>query len=237
MRFTEAPADLPPGLRIYAVGDVHGCATRLRDLHSQIAADLAARPIAQARLIHLGDYIDRGPDSAEVIGLLAAGPPIRNLGTINLTGNHEQMMLTALATQDADDIDLWLANGGVDSLESWNISPDSPPDNWPNTIARGHLAWMRELPLTHQAGGYLFVHAGIRPGVPLEAQDRHDLLWIREPFLTSDDDLGIVVIHGHTPVPAPLMRLNRIDIDTGAYLGGELTCAVLEADRIGFLQA
>jgi len=96
---------------------------------------------------------------------------------------------------------------------------------------------MRELPLTHQEGGYLFVHAGIRPGVALAAQDRHDLLWIREPFLTSDNDFGVVVIHGHTPVPAPLMRLNRVDVDTGAYLGGELTCAVLEADRIGFLQA
>jgi len=237
LRFTEAPADLPLGHRIYAVGDVHGCATRLADLHRQIAADLAARPIAQARLIHLGDYIDRGPESAQVIALLADGPPIRNLETINLTGNHEQMMLTALATQDADDIDLWLANGGEESLESWQIDPATPPESWPNTIARGHLAWMRELPLTHQAGGYLFVHAGIRPGVPLEAQDRHDLLWIREPFLTSDDDLGVVVVHGHTPVPAPLMRLNRIDIDTGAYLGGELTCAVLEAGRIGFLQA
>lgn len=237
MRFTEAPADLPENTRVYAVGDIHGCAARLRDLHRQIAADLAARPIAQPRLIHLGDYIDRGPDSAEVIALLAAGPPIPRLPTINLTGNHEQMMLTALATQDADDIDLWLSNGGIDALESWRIDPNSPPDSWPNTIAPTHLGWMRERPLTHREGGYLFVHAGIRPGVALEAQDRHDLLWIREPFLTSDDDLGIVVVHGHTPVPAPLMRLNRIDIDTGAYLGGELTCAVLEEDRIGFLQA
>lgn len=237
MRFTEAPADLPPGQRIYAVGDIHGCAARLRDLHRQIAADLAARPIAQARLIHLGDYIDRGPESAEVIALLTNGPPIRNLETINLTGNHEQMMLTALATQDPEDIDLWLSNGGIDTLESWHISPDSPPDSWANTIAPQHLIWMRERPLIHQEGGYLFVHAGIRPGVALQAQDRHDLLWIREPFLTTDDNLGVVVVHGHTPVPAPLMRPNRICIDTGAYLGGELTCAVLEDDLIGFLQA
>ena len=237
MRFTQAPGDLPSGLRIYAIGDVHGCAVRLRDLHALIAADLAARQVARARLIHLGDYIDRGPESAAVIAMLAAGPPIPGLEHIALTGNHEQMMLTTLSTQDPEDIDHWLRNGGADALESWNISPDSPADSWANTIPRAHLAWMRELHLTHQAGDYLFVHAGIRPGVALDAQDRHDLLWIREPFLTSDADLGAIIVHGHTPVPAPLVRANRIDIDTGAYLGGELTCAVLEDDRIGFLQA
>lgn len=247
MRFTEAPADLPAGLRVYAIGDVHGCAARLRDLHAQIAADLTARPVARARLIHLGDYIDRGPESAAVIALLASGAPIPGLDApgldridldrIDLTGNHEQIMLAALATQDPDDIDLWLSNGGADTLESWGIPPDSPPETWAGAIASDHLVWLRERPLFHQEGGYVFVHAGIRPGVAMEAQDRHDLLWIREPFLTSDDDFGIVVVHGHTPVPAPLVRPNRIDIDTGAYLGGELTCAVLEEDRIGFLQA
>ncbi len=242
MRFTDAPATLPEDLRIYAVGDVHGCATRLQDLHRQIAADLAARPVAQARLIHLGDYIDRGPDSAAVIALLAAGPDIPGLAIpglehISLSGNHEQMMLAALATREPEDIDLWLLNGGVETLESWGIDPDSQTDSWASHIATTHLAWMRDLPLTHQAGGYLFVHAGIRPGMPLATQHRHDLLWIREPFLTSDDDLGSIVVHGHTPVPAPLVRPNRIDIDTGAYLGGELTCMVLEADRMGFLQA
>ena len=107
----------------------------------------------------------------------------------------------------------------------------------PAAFAPDHLALLRGLPVTHRAGGYLFVHAGIRPGVPLDAQGREDLLWIREPFLSFDGDLGCVVVHGHTPIPAPLVRPNRIDIDTGAYLGGELTCAVLEADRIGFLQA
>jgi serine/threonine protein phosphatase 1 len=237
MRFTQAPADMPPGQRIYAVGDIHGCATRLRELHALIAADLAARPIAAPLLLHLGDYIDRGPDSAEVVTLLAAGPPIPGLACVNLTGNHEQMLLTAISTQDPDDIDLWLSNGGVDALESWDIGPDTPPDSWAPVITERKLEFLRELPLMHRAGGYLFVHAGIRPGVPWDMQDRRDLLWIREPFLTTDDDLGVVVVHGHTPVPAPLVRLNRIDIDTGAYLGGELTCAVLEADRIGFLQA
>lgn len=224
-------------MRIYAVGDIHGCITRLDDLHEQIAADLAARPVAEALLIHLGDYVDRGPDSRAVVAKLAAGPPIPGLRTLNLTGNHEQMMLKTLGSLDRDDIDLWLANGGEETLRSWDLDPWGDPESWEPAVARDQIHFLRDLPVTHSAGGYLFVHAGIRPGVPLDAQGREDLLWIREPFLSFDGDLGWVVVHGHTPVSAPLVRANRIDIDTGAYLGGDLTCAILEGGRIGFLQA
>ena len=236
-RFTWAPASLPEGQRIYAVGDIHGCATRLEELHGLIAADLQARPIAEPTLLHVGDYVDRGPDSRAVIARLAEGPPIPGLNTVNLTGNHEQMMLKTLGSLDQDDIDLWLANGGEETLRSWGLNPFDDPEAWPAAVLPAHVAFMRDMPLTHRAGGYLFVHAGVRPGVKLDVQGRDDLLWIREPFLSYDGDLGVVVVHGHTPVSAPLVRRNRIDIDTGAYLGGDLTCAVLEADRIGFLVA
>ena len=235
--FTLSPASLPSGMRIYAVGDIHGCAARLDDLHAQIAADLAARPVGDALLIHLGDYVDRGPDSHAVIEKLAAGPPIAGLRTLNLTGNHEQLMLKTLGSLDQDDIELWLANGGEETLQSWNVDPWGDPGEWPGAFALEQLNFLRDLPVTHAAGEYLFVHAGIRPGVPLDLQVREDLLWIRDPFLSFDGDLGMVVVHGHTPVSAPLIRRNRIDIDTGAYLGGDLTCAILEGDRIGFLQA
>ena len=219
------------------MGDIHGCATRLRDLHDQIAADLAARPIAQALLIHLGDLIDRGPASAEVLARLAAGAPLPGLPSLTLRGNHEQLLLAALETQHDDDIDLWLRNGGVDTLDSYGLSADAPPIAWAEAIGPATIDFLHSLPLLHRAGGYLFVHAGIRPGVPLENQTAHDLLWIREPFLGSDADLGAIVVHGHTPVVAPLLRANRIALDTGAYFGGDLTCAVLKQDRIGFLQA
>lgn len=234
--FTPAPGTLPAGARIYAVGDVHGCDHRLEALHGLIAADLAARPIAKPMLIHLGDYVDRGPDSRAVLTRLAAGPPIAGLATVNLTGNHEQMMLQTLASRDPDDIENWLANGGEETLRSWNLNPFEDPETWPEAIDPAHLAFMRNLKLTHQAGSYLFVHAGIRPGIPLAEQARQDLLWIREPFLSHDQPLEAIVIHGHTPVPAPLIRPNRIDIDTGAYLGGDLTCVILESDVLGFLQ-
>jgi len=235
--FTPAPSSLPAGMRVYAVGDIHGCATRLEDLHRLIAADLAARPVAEPLLLHVGDYVDRGPDSRAVIARLAAGPPIPGLPTVNLTGNHEQMMLKTLASLDPDDIENWLANGGEETLRSWELNPFDDPEAWPAAIAPAHTAFMRDMPLMHRAGGYLFVHAGVRPGVKLDRQSREDLLWIRDPFLSHDGDLGLVVVHGHTPVSAPLVRRNRIDIDTGAYLGGDLTCAVLEGDRIGFLMA
>jgi serine/threonine protein phosphatase 1 len=230
-----APAALPAGRRVYAVGDVHGCATRLTALWRLVATDLAKRPIPEATLVHLGDYVDRGPDSARVVALLVEVAAIPGLRVVNLMGNHERMMLDALLGQDREAATLWLDNGGAASLRSWSMTPQSPIEQWHRNVP--HLGFLNRLALTHAEGPYLFVHAGVRPGVPLDRQSPHDLLWIREPFLSWPGELGAVIVHGHTPVPEPVVRANRIGIDTGAVLGGPLTCAVIEEDRLGFLAA
>ena len=233
--FSPAPAALPAGQRVYAVGDVHGCFERLVAMHEQIAADLAARATEQAVLIHLGDYVDRGLESAQVVEWLLAGPPVPAQQVVNLMGNHEHMMLAALARTDADAADLWLRNGGADSLMSWGVPRNVAQQNWVTRIPISHLLFLRDLALHHRIGPYLFVHAGVRPGVPLAQQTRQDLLWIREPFLSSKQDHGAVIVHGHSPRREPFIGANRIGIDTGAVIGGALTCVVLEADKLGFL--
>jgi serine/threonine protein phosphatase 1 len=235
--FIPAPASLPPGQRVYAVGDVHGCLDRLVALHELIGTDLTERPTESAVLVHLGDYVDRGPDSAGVVARLANGEALPGTLTVNLMGNHEHMMLAALVSSDAETTELWLANGGADSLLSWGVPRSAQPREWPNYLPIPHLLFLRDLAVCHEAGGYLFVHAGIRPGIPLERQSRHDLMWIREPFLSSQVTFGPVVVHGHTPRQEPVVRSNRIGIDTGAVMGGVLTCAVLEEDRLGFITA
>lgn len=231
-----APARLPPGLRVYAVGDVHGCLDRLIALHDAIAADLAARPASNTILIHLGDYIDRGPDSAGVIALLCRGDgPLSVSHTINLMGNHEDLMLAAITSRTEEAGALWLMNGGGETLASWGLTRSPRAAIWADAIPPDHLAFTATLRLTHTVGPYVFVHAGIRPGTPLGQQERQDLLWIREPFLSSPADHGAVIVHGHTPRPAPQVLPNRIGIDTGAVMGGRLTCLVLENDRLGFI--
>jgi serine/threonine protein phosphatase 1 len=235
IRFQPAPACLPPGRRIYAVGDVHGCFDQLASLHAAIAADLATRPCPAPLLIHLGDYIDRGPDSAGVIACLASGDPVAGVPTVNLMGNHERSMLDALAGQGAAAAD-WMIGGGAAALESWGIDPQRPRAEWRDAIPRHHIAFLERLTLRHHEGGYVFVHAGLRPGIPIADQTVQDMLSIRSMFLYSEAAFGAVVVHGHTPKPEPVLRHNRIGIDTGAVFGGALTCAVLEDDRVGFLQ-
>ena len=235
--FVTAPATLPPGHRAYAIGDVHGCLDRLATLHERIAEDLATRPVDDSILIHLGDYVDRGLDSAQVIDWLSGGAPVPAGRIVNLMGNHEDMMLHALAGTDKEATSIWLANGGADSLSSWEISRKVPAADWTSLIPEEHQRFLRELEISFRVGGYLFVHAGIRPEVPLDYQDKQDMLWIREPFLSWKHSHAAVVVHGHTPRHDPEIRLNRIGIDTGAVMGGALTCAVLEGDRIGFMQS
>ncbi len=230
-----APASLPPGLRVYAIGDVHGCARRLAELHAAIAEDAAARPAQRTAVVHLGDYVDRGPDSAGALDLLLRGSPVPGAEHILLRGNHEEMMLAALAERrGGSTAALWLANGGLAALDSYGATED--PETW-SQVPDAHRALLRSMPLTWRAGGYLFVHAGLRPMIPFERQDPVDLVWIREPFLSFLGDLGAVVVHGHTPAEAPVVRNNRIGIDTGAVYGGYLTCLILEEDRLGFLAA
>jgi serine/threonine protein phosphatase 1 len=234
IEFSPAPAALRPGRRVYAIGDIHGCDAQLAALHARIAEDLARRPADSAVLIHIGDYVDRGADTAGVLSRLAAGPCIDGMAVVNLLGNHDETMLHALSGDRAAATD-WLFAGGKAALESYGLDPDSARESWSGSVPAEHLDFLRGLSLRHQEGGYLFVHAGVRPGVPLDQQAREDLLRIRQPFLYTERDLGAVVVHGHTPVKVPVVRHNRIAIDTGAVFGGLLTCLVLEGDTLGFL--
>ena len=232
-----APGALLPGLRIYAIGDVHGCADRLAALHRLVAEDSRRRPPAERTvLVHLGDYVDRGPDSAGVLDLLIGPPPVEGAEVVNLMGNHEVMMLDAADPRSHPGAwEFWLDNGGAETLQSYGSDPEHP-DPFALVPAQ-HLEMLQACPLHWSAGDYLFVHAGIRPEVPLETQDPFDLIWIREPFLSFDGDLPMVVVHGHTPTATPAIRQNRLGIDTGACFGGDLTCLMLEDGRMVFLSA
>lgn len=236
LQLHRAPGWLPRGQRVYAIGDIHGLDERLGALHRLIADDLRARPIAAATVVHLGDYIDRGPDAAKVLARLGGLARIGGAGVVNLMGNHERTLLDALGG-DAPAATDFLYQGGEATLASLGIGPATPAAEWSARISPAALTFLRGLGLIHGAGDYVFVHAGIRPGIAAEAQAASDLLSIRQPFLASEVDFGAVVVHGHTPVPAPVIRANRIGIDTGAVLGGPLTAAILEGDSVGFLAA
>ena len=233
---------LAPGRRIYAVGDVHGHRAKLGQVHDWIRSDLQRRPCPSPLLIHLGDLIDRGPDSAGCVALLAAGPPIPGVATTTLMGNHEAMMLAALDDGPGEAAGLWLDNGGAESLRSWGLSSTAKPREWLGAIPARHLAFLRGLRTCCAEQDYVFVHAGVRPGIPLREQSEEDLLWIRGGFLDWDGVMlpetpGRMIVHGHTPAPAPEVRSNRIALDTGAGHGGPLTCAVLERDEVSVFQA
>lgn len=234
-------AGLPTGQRIYAVGDVHGHLDRLQRVHDGIRADLRDRPCGDAVVIHLGDYIDRGPESAGVIAHLLAGPPAPGMEMFNLMGNHEAMMLAALQEPSSSAVDDWLSNGGVDTLLSWGAPIRGSARDWAGHLPPSHLEFIRGLLPHWSCDGALFVHAGVRPGVSLAEQRPDDLLWIRESFLRWRGTMlpeapGMLVVHGHTPSQRPEIKTNRLGLDTGAGRGGPLTCAVLEGTGVSFLQ-
>ncbi len=233
----------PEGTRIYAIGDIHGRADLLCELHTKIATDLAKRPVASGVLIHLGDYIDRGPSSKKVIDHLIE-KPLTGLETINLKGNHEESLLSFYKNSEYGNN--WLLNGGGETLKSYGIEVSDDPfqeslyldeihANFLNHLPETHLAFLNNLVLQHREGDYLFVHAGLRPGVALESQSDEDLMWIRSDFLFSDADFGFMVVHGHSPRSTPVVRNNRIGIDTMAYRSGCLTCLVLEGTERHFI--
>jgi len=234
------PATVPPATRVYAIGDIHGRADLLRSLHAQIEAD-AAGHAGRRVLIYLGDYVDRGKWSREVIDVLLDEKPA-GFETVYLMGNHERAMLDFL--DDATAGPMWFMNGGLETLRSYGVpvsvthpaavSPFAAQAALRARLPARHRDFLSALTLTHVEGDYLFVHAGIRPSVPLTAQRAHDLLWIRDEFLRSTRDHGKVVVHGHTISAAPEERPNRIGIDTGAFATGRLTCLCLEGPQRRF---
>lgn len=231
---------VPAGRRVYAVGDIHGRADLLTELLMRIDNDLRLRPDALAIQVFLGDYVDRGPHSREVIDLLIDRQRCHQ--TMFLKGNHEDCMLQALADPAA--LADWKMIGGLSTILSYGVvaTGHHDPQSHPRiataiaeTIPDNHHSFLRSLRLSFSIGDYFFAHAGVRPGVPLAAQSPRDLLWIREDFLLHEEDFGKVVVHGHTPALEPEIRRNRINIDTGAYATGRLTCLVLENDQTSFL--
>lgn len=232
----------PEGERVYAVGDVHGRADLLLEMVDLIRADMREGDARRHTVIFLGDYVDRGPGNAEVLDILCAAP-FGDAHMVCLIGNHEAVLLQFL--DDAEIGRDWLRFGGDATLASYGVktrrdepSIDELLDAQAALAANmplEHLHFLRGLKLTYRAGDYLFVHAGIRPGIPLAEQDGNDLIWIRRAFLDSEADFGCVVVHGHTPNLEIESLPNRIGIDTGAYFSGRLTAAVLEGDTRRFL--
>lgn len=238
------PPSVPPGSVVYAIGDIHGEGGKLDLLHSMIRADARSRTAERKVAVYLGDYVDRGPDCAGVIERLT-DDPLPGFEKIFLKGNHEEFMLHFLETGDASSG--WFHNGGLNTLESYEVEirgrflwrPDSTDlrEQLLEKLPDRHRKFLERLDLRHIEGDYLFVHAGIRPGRPLEDQTAADMLWIRNLFLDSEEDHGYIVVHGHTPRDFPEVRPNRIGIDTGAVYGGKLTALVLEGEERDFLQA
>ena len=234
---------VPSGHRVYAIGDIHGRADLLAQLHRQIRGDAAnASAGTKKTIIYLGDYVDRGLDTMGVIELLLAAP-MDDFETVYLKGNHEDALLRFL--EDLSTGPNWFAIGGDATVLSYGIRI---PTNltaaqrleyvWKELRARipqNHLEFLSSLQLMYQTGDYVFVHAGIKPGVSLEQQDPEDLMWIRGEFLDSRKDHGKVVVHGHMIVSQPEIQTHRIGIDTGAFATNVLTCIVLEGVTRRFL--
>lgn len=227
--------EAPPGARLYAVGDIHGRLDLLRQLHDMIARDAADARVRRKVVIYLGDYVDRGEESCQVIQFLM-DEPLAGFESVHLCGNHEEMMLSFLS--DTSVGPMWMYNGGDATLYSYGVGLQNGANveerqaimqrKLREALPDTHMQFLRNLRLYHIEGDYLFVHAGIAPGRPLDQQTTQDLLWIRNEFIQSDEDHGRCVVHGHTIMPMPDLRPNRIGIDTGAYFSGTLTCLVLE---------
>jgi serine/threonine protein phosphatase 1 len=232
----------PRSHRAYAIGDVHGRLDSLKALLDMIEDDVRRRRTRKTTLIFLGDLIDRGPDSAGVIDTLRSFRPAYAKAMF-LMGNHEEVMLRVLKG-DTGLLGQWLTFGGAECVRSYGVDPLALGKMRPaeaiallrQTIPRRHVEFIANFADSISFGSYLFVHAGIRPGIGLGEQAQNDLRWIREPFLTDERDHGHVVVHGHT-ISATVEELpNRIGIDTGAYRTGVLTALGIEGTERWFLQ-
>src|SRR4051794_14438555 len=229
------------GHRAYVIGDIHGRLDLLEGLLAKIHDDLTVRPVRKTLLVFVGDLIDRGPSSAQVVERLRT---YRRPGVqpVFLLGNHEEVLLRILGGNTSL-ITSWLRFGGIECVKSYGVDARSlagaPNDELLTVIRKGvpahHVEFLHGFIDPCRFGDYLFVHAGIRPGVELEQQTQTDLRWIREPFLFDQTDHGFVVVHGHTISAEVDERANRIGIDTGAYRTGVLTALVIEGTERRFI--
>lgn len=242
-RLTVDNARVPSGDRIYAIGDIHGRVDLLERLHAKIARDAqTAAPGTRKTIIYLGDYVDRGLNTKELLDYLLDNP-LPGFAPVYLKGNHDEYFANFLESS-ADGVP-WLKYGGDATVYSYGvrIAEDVPPelrldhvrDRLLETVPQRHMAFLTHLKLAWTVGDFLFVHAGVRPDRPWDQQLSEDLLWIREEFLESDREFGKIVVHGHSVSSAPDVRENRIGIDTGACFSNVLTCLVLEEDIKRFL--
>lgn len=232
---TRLIAESRPPL-IYAVGDVHGCLLELQRLETRIIAD-AARFDGPKWIVMLGDYVDRGPQSAQVIDHLLSTAP-EGFQRFCLAGNHEQLM--AEFFQDPKGNEDWLRFGGLETLLSYGIMAEDLQKNPPGSrqlehilkshVPDEHMAFIKDLPTLISVPGFLFVHAGLRPGVTLEQQSDHDLMWIRGEFSDAPRFFEDIVVHGHTPTEVPIYSNGRVCVDTGAFNSGVLSAARISSD-------
>ncbi|WP_114952884.1 metallophosphoesterase family protein [Sphingosinicella terrae] len=229
------------GARLYAIGDVHGCLDLLDSLLAKIEADAASREVRKTYIVFLGDLIDRGPASAGVLDRLRTYRP-EGATPIFLAGNHEEIF-QRIVGGESDILADWLKFGGSECLESYGldpaelgrIAPGEAVERIRSKVPQEHVDFIDGFADTFRFGDYLLVHAGIRPGLELHEQEQFDLRWIREPFLSFEDEHGLVVVHGHTIVDQVDERPNRIGLDTGAYRTGVLTALVIEDDARWYL--
>lgn len=228
---------LPEGIRIYAFGDIHGRADLLKKMFTVIDADLERNPVSRPIEVFLGDYVDRGPNSAQTLDLLLERSLYRE--TVFIKGNHELFLLEVL--RDPTKLEDWRKFGGLQTLMSYGIQPSLNPDATEQAdliselievMPGDHLRFLQELKPSFLCGDFFFVHAGVRPGIPLKEQQEADLLWIRNEFLDSEEYFGKFIVHGHTPVREPDIRPNRINIDTGAYATGNLTLLTIQGSSM-----
>jgi len=238
------PGRIPVGQAVYAIGDIHGRLDLLDDLLERIREDAMRLPPDTHRcLIFLGDYIDRGSESRGVVERVLADP-LPEFATVRLMGNHEEAIL-AFLDGESDGLD-WLTFGGLETLMSYGVPLRSLPQTAEGVrslrasltaaVPTHHVRFFRTCVLHHSVGDYLFVHAGVRPGMALERQTPTDLMWIRDDFLRARNPLpGRVVVHGHTICDFPQDRDHRINIDTGAFVSDRLTCVALRGSERRFL--
>jgi serine/threonine protein phosphatase 1 len=228
------PARIPDGLRIYCVGDVHGQLELLDRVANWVNDDLARSPMP-AVTVFLGDYIDRGPNSFGVVDRLSKGEFPTQIRA--LRGNHEEMILTFL--QNDKSLDAWRRYGALETLHSYGVPVihvmrgkgfDVAQATLREKMPAHHLEFYQKTEFCAVAGDYYFCHAGIKPGVSLDEQNPTDLMWIREEFIKAPGPFEKRIVHGHTPVGKPVVMPDRINIDTGAYANGTLTCLALEGD-------